>query len=99
MKTQSVSSQLLLDMLRSSKTLECPLHHDGQSVAQRLALLHGVAGQDDGGPGLPDVVDCLPDLPPGGRVDPSCWLVQQHHLGSPNQSQSHVELPLVAFKT
>ena len=86
-------------MLGSSNTLERPRHHDGQSVTQGLALLHGVAGQDDGGPGLPDVVDRLPDLPPGGGVHSSGRLVQQHHLGAADQGQGHVELPLVTFQT
>ena len=70
------SALILLDMLRSSQTLELSRHHDGQSVAQRLALLHRVAGQDDGRPGLPDIVDGLPDLPPRGRVDAGCGLVK-----------------------
>ena len=82
-------------MLRSPNTLECSLHHDGQPVTQRLALLHGVAGQDDGGPGLPDIVDRLPDLPPGGGVHSSGGLIQQHHLGPSDEGKGHVQLPLV----
>ena len=40
----------LLDMLGTSKALEGSLHHDGQSVTERLTLLHRVACQDDGRP-------------------------------------------------
>ena len=82
-------------MLGPSETLEAASDHDGQPVTQRLALLHRVRGQDDRGPGLADVVDRLPDLPPGGGVHPSGGLIQQHHLGPSNEGQGHVQLPLV----
>ena len=82
-------------MLGPSETLEAAPDHDGQPVTQRLTLLHGVRGQDYRGSGLPNVVDRLPDLPPGGGIHPGGGLVQQHHLWPSDECQGHVQLPLV----
>ena len=38
--------ELLFEMLDAAKTAELPVHHDAQSVAQRLALLHTGDRQD-----------------------------------------------------
>ena len=66
------------------------LYHDPESVTQSLALLHAVRGEDDAGPAPPDVVDRLPDLPPGGGVHTRGGLVQQHHLVSTNKKLVHI---------
>jgi len=44
---------------------------------------------------LHDAFDGLPQLPPGLRIHPRSWLIQQHQLWLPQHRYRYLELPLV----
>jgi len=67
--------ELVLQVLRGPQALELSIHHNGQSSAQGLTLLHAVGGQDDGLTGFPDAADHIPQLPPGRWIHAGCGLI------------------------
>ena len=64
--------ELVLEVRDSSEALELTVDHDGESVAQRLALLHAVAGQHHAlAPSL-DPPNDPPQVPPRHLANTHC---------------------------
>ena len=75
-------AELVLQMLSATKTLELPIDHDGQAVAEGFTLLHAVRGEYDGLAVLLNGIDNVPQLPPGDWINSGAWLIQENDLKS-----------------
>lgn len=61
-------------------------------VTERLALLHAVRGENDAGPveRLPlQILEDVPELAPGDRVDAAGGLVEHDEHGAADQRHRH----------
>lgn len=83
-------------MLCAAETGEPAVDHDGESGAQRLALLHAVRGEHDGA-ALPDgPQNALPQKAARGRVHAARRLVQENERRVADQRDCCRQLSFVA---
>lgn len=87
--------EFILEMLRRSDALEAAVDHDGESRAERLALLHAVRGEHEGAAGAARGPHGAPHLPLGGRVHARRRLVHEHEPRAPQQRHRRAQLALV----
>jgi len=87
--------KLFLQVGARSKALELSIDHDGQPVAQRLILLHAVAGQHHGLTVSLDSSYDGPEVPPGHRIHSCTWLVKKHKRRLTHQGHGHIQFSLI----
>eukprot|EP00041_Stephanoeca_diplocostata_P037454 m.1419081 g.1419081 ORF g.1419081 m.1419081 type:complete len:303 (+) comp25039_c0_seq9:176-1084(+) len=89
-------AKLVLQMPGRPDAHESAADHDGETVAQGLALLHRMRRQHNGRPHLDRSEHGIPQLPAGPRIHSARGLIQKHDLGAAHQGNPGAELALVA---
>ena len=72
--------------------------HDGHAVGQPLGLVHVMRGEDDGAAGGLELLDELPHLAAGLRIEAGGGLVEEQQVGVADQRAGHREALLLAAR-
>ena len=72
------------ELLRSAKGDDLAMIHDGDAVAEALSFVHVVRGENNCAPSLSELVDEVPEMASGLRIEAGCRLVEKENRGGMN---------------
>src|ERR1700734_3239012 len=70
--------------------------HDSDAIAKALGLFHVMRGKDDGAAGALELVDEIPEMAAGLRIEAGGGLIEKEQLGIADESGGHGKALLLA---
>ena len=72
--------EFLFQFIGCAHRTDFPVDHDADTVAI-LRLIHVMSRHEYRNTPFGGIVNQLPELPPGSRVDATCRFIEEHHTG------------------